>query len=89
MPETWHDKYTRQHHKQQDDMVSRQDDMTNNITESQPIETFANANLSVNQMSPIICRWKLVKHLYYFGDNRRTKGIRKIKLCALKVCCMT
>ena len=70
-------------------MVSRQDDMTNNITESQPIETFANANLSVNQMSPIICRWKLVKHLYYFRDNRRTKGIRKIKLCALKVCCMT
>ena len=47
-----------------------------------------NANLSVNQMSPIICRWKLVKHFHYFGDNRRAKGIRKIKLCALKVCCL-
>ena len=42
-------------HKRQDDMTSRQDDMTNSITESRPIETFAsNANLSVNQMSPII-----------------------------------
>ena len=84
---------SRQHntmHKQQDDMTSRQDDMTNSITESRPIETFAsNANLSVSQMSPIIYRWKLVKHLYYLGENRRTKSIRKIKLCALKVCCMT
>ena len=77
-------------HKRQDDMTSRQDDMTNSIMESRPIETFAsNANLSVNQMSPIIYRWKLVKHLYYLGENRRTKSIRKIKLCALKVCCMT
>ena len=24
-------------------------------------------------MSPIICRWKLVKHLDCFGDNKRTK----------------
>ena len=79
-------------HKQQDDMTSRQDDMTNSIMESRPIETLillVNANLSVNLMSPIICRWKFLKHLYYFGDNRRTKGIREIKICALKVCCMT
>ena len=44
-------------HKQQDDMMSRQDDMTNSITESWPIETLillVNANLSVNLMSPII-----------------------------------
>ena len=71
-------------------MTSRQDDMTNSIMELRPTETFASkCKLSVNQMTPIICRWKLVKHLYYFGDNKRTKGIRKIKLCALKVCCMT
>ena len=41
-----------------------------------------NANFSVNQMCPIICRWKLVKHRYCFGDNR-TKDPRKIKLCSL------
>ena len=79
-------------HKRQDDTTSRQDDMTSSIMESRPIETLillVNANLSVNLMSPIICRWKFLKHLYYFGDNRRTKGIRKIKLCALKVCFMT
>ena len=48
-----------------------------------------NANFSVNQMCPIICSWKLVKHRYYFGDNRRTKDNRKIKLCGLKACCGT
>ena len=47
--------------------------------------SLVNANFSVNQMCPIICRWKLVKHLYCFGDNRRTKDIRKIKLCGQSV----
>ena len=45
-----------------------------------PIET-CQLSKSVNQMSPIICGWKLVKHVDCFGDNRRTKDIRKIKLC--------
>ena len=35
--------------------------------------SIVNANFSVNQMSPIICRWKVVKHLDCFGDNKRTK----------------
>ena len=71
-------------------MMSRQDDMTNSIMESRPIETFAGKCKFVCQSNvSIICRWKLVKHLHHFEDNRRTKGIRKIKLCALKVCCMT
>ena len=51
--------------------------------------SIVNANFSVNQMSPIICRWKLVKHLDCFGHNRRTKDTRKIKLCGLKACCVT
>ena len=51
--------------------------------------SLVNANFSVNQMFPIICRWKLVKHRYCFGDNRRTKDNRKIKLCGLKACCVT
>ena len=42
-----------------------------------------NTNFSVNQMCPIICRWKLVKHRHCFGDNKRTKDIRRIKLCML------
>ena len=72
-------------HKRQDDMTSRQDDMTNSITESPPIETFAsNANLSVYQMSPIIYRWKLVKHLHYLGENRRTKSIKRSSYVLLK-----
>ena len=48
-----------------------------------------NAKFSVNQMSPIICRWKLLKHLDCFGDNRRTEDIRNIKLSSLKACCLT
>ena len=42
--------------------------------------SIVNANFSVNPMSPIInfWRWKLVKHLNCFGDNRRTKDARKI-----------
>ena len=40
-------------------------------------------------MSPIISRWKLAKHRYCFGDNTRTKDIRKIKLSSLKECCVT
>ena len=51
--------------------------------------SLVNANFFANQMSPIICRWKLVKQRYCFGDNRRTKDIRKIKLCGLKACCVT
>ena len=47
------------------------------------------ANFFVNQMSPIICRWKLVKHLDCLEDNRKTKDIRKIKLCGPKACCVT
>ena len=41
--------------------------------------TCRNASLVNANMSPIICSWKLVKHRYCFGDNRRTKDIRKIK----------
>ena len=44
---------------------------------------------SVNQMSPIICRWELVKHVDCLGDNRKTNNIRKIKLCELKACYLT
>ena len=53
--------------------------------------SIVNANFSVNPMSPIInfCRWKLVKYLNCFGDNRRTKDARKIKFCSLKACCVT
>ena len=51
--------------------------------------SIVNANFSVNPMSPIIFRWKLVKHLHCFGDNRRTKDARKIKFCSLKACCLT
>ena len=51
--------------------------------------SLVNANFSVNQMCPIICRWKLVEHRYCFGDNRRIKDNRKIKLCGLKACCVT
>ena len=42
--------------------------------------SIVNANFSVNPMSHIInfCRWKLVKHLNCFRDNRRTKDARKI-----------
>ena len=47
------------------------------------------ANFPVNQMSPIICRWKFVKHLDCFGDSRRTKDTRKIKLGGLKAGCVT
>ena len=44
--------------------------------------SLVSANFSVNQMSPIIFQYYyyLVKHLYYFGDNRGTKDIKKIKL---------
>ena len=47
-----------------------------------------NANFCQSDVAPIICRWKLVKHRYCFGDNGRTKDNRKIKLCSLKVCCV-
>ena len=30
-----------------------------------------------------------MKHLDYFGDSRRTKNTRKIKLGGLKACCVT
>ena len=44
------------------------------------------ANLNVKQISPFICRWKLVKILdWLIGDNRKTKDTRKIKLCSLEV----
>ena len=46
-----------------------------------------NANFSVNQMCPIICRWKLVKHRYCFGDNRKKRDISKIKLCGQSMLC--
>ena len=42
--------------------------------------SLVNANFSVNQMCPIICRWKLVEHRYCFGHNRRAKDNRKIKV---------
>ena len=45
--------------------------------------------ISVNHMSPNYFWWKLVKHLDCFGDNRRTKDNRKIKLCDLKARCVT
>ena len=48
-----------------------------------------NTNFSGNQTSPVICKWKLVKHLDCFGDNKKTKHSRKIKLCSLKMCCVT
>ena len=53
--------------------------------------SLVSANFSVNQMSPIIFQYYyyLVKHLYYFGDNRRTKDIKKIKLRGLKASCVT
>ena len=31
-------------------------------------------------MFPIICRWKLVKHLDCFGDNKRTKDYQKYQV---------
>ena len=31
-------------------------------------------------MFPIICRWKLVKHLDCFGDNKRTKDYKKYQV---------
>ena len=71
--------------KRRDDMMSRQDDMTNSIMESRPIETFASKCKFVCQSKSLL----FVDENYYCGDNRRTKGIRKIKLCALKVCCVT
>ena len=46
-------------------------------------ESLIHAIFCINHISPIICRWKLVKHLDCFGDNRRTKDPRKIKLCSL------
>ena len=48
-----------------------------------------NTNFSGNQTCPVICKWKLVKHLDCFGDNKKTKDSRKIKLCSLKMCCVT
>ena len=48
-----------------------------------------NTNFCANQMPPINCRWKLVRHFDCFGDNRRTKDTRKIKLCCLKARCVT
>ena len=48
-----------------------------------------NANFCQSNVASIICRWKLVKHRYCFGDNRRTKDNRKIKLCGLKACYVT
>ena len=53
--------------------------------------TCRNASLVNANMSPIICRWKLVKHRYCFGDNRRTKDIRKIKAerSSYAACCVT
>ena len=51
--------------------------------------SIVNANFPVNRMSPVICRWKFVKHLDCFGDNRTTKDTRKIKLGGLKACCVT
>ena len=48
-----------------------------------------NANFCQSNITPIICRWKLVKHRHCFGDNRGTKDNRKIKLCGLKACCVT
>ena len=43
-----------------------------------------------NQMSVIICRWKLEKHLDCFRDNRKLRDTRKkIKLCGLNMCSVT
>ena len=50
--------------------------------------SIVNANFSVNPISPIICTWKLVKHLNCSGDKRRTKDARKINFCILKACCV-
>ena len=47
------------------------------------------ANFCQTNVALVICRWKLVKHRYCFGDNKRTKDNRKIKLCGLKACCVT
>lgn len=46
--------------------------------------SLAKANFSVSQISPNICKWKLVGHLDCFGGNRRTKDTRKMKLCGVK-----
>ena len=46
--------------------------------------SLAKANFSVSQISPNICKWKLVGHLDCFGGNRRTKDTRKMKLCSVK-----
>ena len=37
------------------------------------------------QSNSIIHRWKLVKRLDCFGENRGTTDTRKIKLCGLKI----
>ena len=42
--------------------------------------SLVNANFSVNQMCPIICRWKR----YCFGDNRRTKITERSSYAVLK-----
>ena len=39
--------------------------------------------------SPLPLLVRRLWHLDCFGDNRRTKDSRKIKLCGLKVCCVT
>ena len=36
-------------------------------------------------MTPIICWWKLVNCFDCFGDDRRTKDTRKIKLFGLNL----
>ena len=46
-------------------------------------KSLVHASFCINHISPIVSRWKLVKHLDCFGDNRRTKDTRKIKLCSL------
>ena len=46
--------------------------------------SLAKANFSVSQISPNICKWKLVGHLDCFGGNRRAKDTRKMKLCSVK-----
>jgi len=50
--------------------------------------SIVNANFCQSYVSYYF-RWKLVRHLDCFGDNRRTKDTRKIKLCDLKECCVT
>ena len=71
------------------DLRLRQDLLSSLRNRACRYASLVNANFSVNQMCPIICRWKLVKHPYCFGDNRRTKDNRKIRLCGLKACCVT